>query len=105
MKHIHHWIIAPPHGDTSLGTCPCGAVREFDNFPCEADPEFNNLDGKVRTAICPICGTEFKTRHHAKKYDKPECAQAANLPRQRRASREHKRRVRAEAKAKTGAAA
>jgi hypothetical protein len=29
---IHHWLIEPPNGPTSMGVCKrCGAMREFDN--------------------------------------------------------------------------
>ena len=30
--HIHHWRIAEPEGETSLGTCECGAQKEFRNY-------------------------------------------------------------------------
>ena len=30
--HIHHWRIAEPEGETSLGICECGAQREFRNY-------------------------------------------------------------------------
>lgn len=30
--HAHHWVIASPHGEYSLGTCKvCGKNRKFPN--------------------------------------------------------------------------
>lgn len=36
MSCVHHWVIDPPNGPTSVGVCKnCGEEREFPN----AEPE------------------------------------------------------------------
>lgn len=32
VAHAHHWVIASPHGEYSLGTCKiCGKSKKFPN--------------------------------------------------------------------------
>ena len=35
--HLHHWHIEEAHGPLSVGTCSCGAVRQFRNWDKEHD--------------------------------------------------------------------
>ena len=30
-KHIHHWLVERPSGETSKGECACGATSDFFN--------------------------------------------------------------------------
>jgi hypothetical protein len=37
-QHFHHWKIAEPNGQVSVGTCKvCGATKEFKNWLSDGD--------------------------------------------------------------------
>lgn len=54
--HAHHYRLEEPNGPLSLGTCPCGARRDFKNF--QEEGEF--LSKKLTP--CGYCGQILKTK-------------------------------------------
>lgn len=36
-SHAHSWRIEEANGPVSMGTCPCGAEKEFKNWLAEGD--------------------------------------------------------------------